>query len=74
MTDLEIIKINAHRSNLDRYYKLLQTDLSETERLYVTRRIVEERATLNRLCHEVSLQKTDLGKRLTPTPKAFDHS
>ena len=39
----------AHRSNIERYEKLLQTHLTDHERAYVQRRLDEERRALTRL-------------------------
>jgi hypothetical protein len=39
----------AHDQNITRYYRLLQTRLSEVERNYIESRILEERAALQAL-------------------------
>jgi hypothetical protein len=39
----------AHRRNIDRYCRMLATNLTELERAYVHRRIAEERRELDRL-------------------------
>ena len=41
--------IRAHQNNINRYCRLLATDLTEVEREYVHRRIVEERQGLEKL-------------------------
>jgi hypothetical protein len=41
--------IRAHQSNINRYCRLLATDLTEVEREYVHKRIVEERQGLEKL-------------------------
>ena len=41
--------INAHRANLRRYCSLLATELTESERQYLHRRIAETRLQLERL-------------------------
>jgi len=48
-TDLSSIRIKAHRTNIDRYRKLLADRLTRVEREYVMRRIAEERAEIQRL-------------------------
>ena len=47
-TDLRCIRIKAHRTNIDRYRKLLADRLTRVEREYVMRRIAEERAEIQR--------------------------
>jgi hypothetical protein len=49
MTDVIIARIHAHRSNIQRYVRLLVTELTETERRYIHKRIAEERSELERL-------------------------
>jgi len=39
----------AHRSNIERYEKLLQTHLTDYERAYIQRRLNEERHSLAQL-------------------------
>jgi hypothetical protein len=41
--------IRAHQNNINRYCRLLATDLTEVEREYVHKRIVEERQGLEKL-------------------------
>ncbi|MEJ2375563.1 MAG: hypothetical protein P8Y71_09125 [Pseudolabrys sp.] len=40
---------SAHRANIDRYCRLLQTHLTDHEREFVERRIAEEQEALQRL-------------------------
>ena len=47
--ELRTALIAAHQSNIDRYCRLLATELTELERAYVHRRIAEERRALDRL-------------------------
>ena len=49
MTEADRAKISAHRANLMRYRELLAGELTEAERDFVQRRIVEERGALARL-------------------------
>ena len=46
MADTQLHRINVHRANLDRYARLLATNLSEPEKEYVRRRMEEEQAAL----------------------------
>ena len=46
MIDFYVQRITAHKRNLDRYSRLLATQLTETEREYIHRRIVEEQSAL----------------------------
>ena len=41
--------IRAHQNNIDRYCRLLATQLTDVEREYVHKRIVEERQQLEKL-------------------------
>ncbi|HWV51318.1 hypothetical protein [Pseudorhodoplanes sp.] len=41
--------LRGHRANIDRYAKLLATNLTELERQYIHRRIAEEHAAIARL-------------------------
>ena len=49
MIDFRSAKILSHRRNLQRYGRLLATELTELEREYLHRRIAEEHAELERL-------------------------
>ena len=52
MTDFRTAKILSHRRNIQRYGRLLATELTELERQYLHRRIAEEQAELDRLQSE----------------------
>jgi hypothetical protein len=52
MTDFRTAKILSHRRNIQRYGRLLATELTELERQYLHRRITEEHAALDRLQSE----------------------
>ena len=52
MTDFDTAKILSHRRNIQRYCRLLATELTEIERQYLHRRIAEEYAELKRLQSE----------------------
>jgi len=49
MIDENLARLRAHRQNIDRYLRLLQTDLTLLERDFIERRIAEEGAALDRL-------------------------
>jgi len=48
-SDMEGAFLFAHKSNIERYKKLLQTHLTDHERLFVQRRLDEETAALQQL-------------------------
>jgi hypothetical protein len=48
MHDMRTAKIRAHRRNIQRYSRLLATELTELERNYLHKRIAEEQAELER--------------------------
>jgi len=48
-TDYINAKILSHRANLQRYFRLLATQLTELEREYLHKRIAEERTEVSRL-------------------------
>ena len=48
MTDENLARLRAHRQNIDRYRRLLQTSLTVLERNFIKQRIAEEEAALNR--------------------------
>jgi hypothetical protein len=47
--DLRSVSMRAHRANIRRYKRILQTDLTELERQFVVRRLAEERAAIQNL-------------------------
>lgn len=49
MIDEYLARLRAHRQNIDRYRRLLDTNLSALERDFIERRITEEEAALHRL-------------------------
>lgn len=46
MSELQNALVFAHRANITRYQKLLQTYLTENERQFITRRLAEEEMAL----------------------------
>ena len=49
MTEEQDARIRSHQRNLNRYCRLLATDLTEIERQFIHKRIVEERLKLDLL-------------------------
>jgi hypothetical protein len=47
--DFHTFQARGHRQNIERYCRLLATDLTELERQYLHKRIAEEYAQLERL-------------------------
>ena len=48
MTDFRTARILSHQRNIQRYARLLATELTELERQYLHKRIAEEQAALQR--------------------------
>ena len=49
MLDKDLARYRAHRNNVHRYRRLLETQLSDLERLYLERRLAEELSKLDEL-------------------------
>jgi len=49
MTEKDCARLQAHNSNIGRYRRLLETSLSETERIFIQRRLSEEVLELSSL-------------------------
>ena len=49
MIDEKLAQFRAHIQNINRYRSLLQTNLTEFERNFIERRIVEEQAAVSAL-------------------------
>jgi 5-bromo-4-chloroindolyl phosphate hydrolysis protein len=62
MTDLDTAKILSQRRNIQRYCRLLGTELTDIERQYLHRRIAEEHAQLQRLEKGAALKKRAVGQ------------
>jgi hypothetical protein len=52
MIDETLAQFRAHRQNINRYRSLLQTNLTEFERNFIERRILEEQAAVSALAFE----------------------
>ena len=48
-TDVQLARVRAHRSNIRRYRRLLETKLTDVERRFIERRLEEERLALDDL-------------------------
>ena len=46
MTEIDVVRMQVHQRNIDRYRRLLRTKLTDLERSYVERRLAEERQAL----------------------------
>jgi hypothetical protein len=49
MIDQQSARLRTHRNNIQRYRNLLQTNLTELERQFVERRLIEEQSNLDSL-------------------------
>ena len=49
MIDFHAAQVRGHRRKIERYCRLLATDLTELERQYLHKRIAEEQVQLERL-------------------------
>ena len=49
MIDQQLARLRTHRNNIQRYRNLLRTSLTEIERQFVEKRLVEEQSNLNSL-------------------------
>jgi len=57
MTDMHAAQVRRHRRNIERYCRLLATELTDLERQYLHKRIAEEYGQLQRLEKGVALKK-----------------
>jgi len=62
MRDLRTAKIISHQNNIRRYGRLLATNLTELEREYLHKRIVEEQAELERWAMSVQDQSDEAAR------------
>jgi 5-bromo-4-chloroindolyl phosphate hydrolysis protein len=49
MIDFKTARVRGHRQNIERYCRLLATELTDLERQYLHKRIAEEHAQLEQL-------------------------
>jgi hypothetical protein len=66
MIDENLARLRAHRNNIHRYRRLLDTRLSEIEREFIARRLSEEEVAAKRLID--STFPVNLQPHMTPTP------
>jgi hypothetical protein len=53
MIDESLARLRAHRNNIHRYRRLLKTELTDLERTYIERRLVEKEAAMQALSDSV---------------------
>ena len=57
--ETRVVQLRTHQKNLDRYKGLLNTKLSETERLFLKKRVCEETiAMLQLMVHQSRLMRS----------------
>ena len=61
--DMRAKKILGHQRNIQRYCRLLATDLTDIERQYLHKRITEEHAALDRLSMQMNEPPTLTNER-----------
>jgi hypothetical protein len=49
MIDEKIVRLRTYRKNVERYLRLLRTTLTEVERQYIERRLIEEQSAMELL-------------------------
>jgi len=68
MLDADMARIRAHRNNIHRYRRLLQTNLSDLERQFIERRLAEEQSLLDALAAETFPIAYPQGRRAAASP------
>lgn len=53
MTEQQLARMRTHRRNIQRYRNLLQTSLTELERQFIEKRLIEEQVNLENLTTSV---------------------
>jgi hypothetical protein len=69
MIDESLARLRAHRNNIHRYRRLLKTQLTDLERSYIERRLIEEEAAMRSLSNStfpLTFPKTSM----PPSPTA----
>lgn len=64
MIDESLARLSAYRQNIDRYRRLLRTNLTALEQTFIERRIAEEQLALDGLAAET------IAMTLSDTPRA----
>jgi hypothetical protein len=49
MIDEKLALLRTHRNNIGRYHRLLKTELTESERQFIEKRLSEERSEMEKL-------------------------
>jgi hypothetical protein len=49
MIDQQLARLRTHRNNIQRYRNLLQTSLTELEKQFIEKRLIEEQSNLDSL-------------------------
>ena len=60
MIDFNTAQVRGHRQNIERYCRLLATELTDLERQYLHKRIAEEYAQLKRLQKSQAERQSDV--------------
>jgi hypothetical protein len=60
MIDGNLARLRAHRANIRRYRRLLETRLSDLERAYIARRMTEEQRSVEALLQETFPERLSL--------------
>jgi len=71
MIDFNTAQVRGHRRNIERYCRLLATELTDLEREYLHKRIAEEHAQLERLEKSQGEQQTDVVMVLAASPSTL---
>jgi hypothetical protein len=71
MIDEKLAILRTHRNNISRYRRLLKTELTEFERQFIERRLLEERSAMEKLAASTfpftfPLPGSAAGKTVTP--------
>jgi hypothetical protein len=67
MIDETLARLRAHRNNIHRYRRLLKTELTDGERTYIERRLMEEEAAM-RLLSDSTFPLTFPATSMPPIP------
>ncbi len=69
MLDEDLARIRAHRNNIHRCRRVLETRLSDVEREFIERRLAEEQAALHSLFAKTFPLTFSFPKEPTTSPK-----
>ena len=72
MTDFKTAQVRHHRQNIERYCRLLATELTDLERQYLHKRIAEEHARLEGTASRASLSALLIGSATETTDQEAD--